>query len=164
MKDTKKTLEQKRKEIDPEKVGKKIEAYEDKCQNKPSLRELIKEIKRLHYIKKPNEYKAIKSLSFQLNDVIREAKQADIDRDIIDLLREKQQQFAEIIREHEAVERDISRIDSLTYYGINDSLERKISEIIIRAEKAYFDKNTILQLQEKHLQVIKTIREKKSQD
>jgi uncharacterized protein YxeA len=94
-----KRLEEERKKIDPKEVEKKLEAYEKKCQNKPTRLALIKEIKQLLYITTPKNEEAIKSLSFQFNEVIRRARMADIDTEIIGLLRRKQQPLAKIISE-----------------------------------------------------------------
>ena len=90
--------------------------------------------------------------------------QAGIDKEIRLLLREKQQHLAKIILEHNAIEREISRIDSLIIYDINESLYFHIADVIIRAEQVYIDKNTILQLNEKLQQVAKILIKHKLQE
>ncbi|RXA17589.1 hypothetical protein EQO05_11890 [Methanosarcina sp. MSH10X1] len=104
-------------------------------------------------------------LSLEFNNLIKKAVQTGIDREIRLLLREKQQHLAKILLERAAIEREISEIDFLIkYYDINESLYFLIADVIIRAEQAYFDKSTILQLQEKLNHVAKVIIKQKSQE
>lgn len=58
------------------------------------MKKIEKEITYILSIKEPKEYEAIKSLSFKFNDVIKKAVQAEIDRNLILQLRDKQQQLA----------------------------------------------------------------------
>lgn len=101
-----KRLEQIGKELDLEGIKKKIEVYQDKCQKKQTCT-VINEIKQILSIEEPKEYEAIKLLSLQFNNVIKKAVQADIDRDIISFLREKQQQLVPIITKYEQKNKQI---------------------------------------------------------